>query len=596
MCRMYPLLAPAFFSVAAMACSGGAPPRSGASPAGPVTGATTPHARFAAFTARFLSDYLANRPVEATNLGDHSHDGQWPDLSAEGEAKEIQGIDAARAELAAFKTDELDEEDRTDASILANRLAQMRFEISEEKQAETRPMLYSTMLGDGLDLLVSRDFAPLDVRMKSLAERLRGLPAVVAVAKKRLARPARVNTETANSQIKGLIGLCERDLPEFFAKVPAQKAELEAARGPALAALHELQTFLEKELLPRSDGSFRAGAANFARVLGFELDDPSVDPAGLLRDARAAMADTQAQLLATALELWPTLMTGPTPQPKNDADKKAAIRAVLDKLAEDHSDDATIVRDAQRMMEEATAFVRKNDLVRIPDEPWQVIEMPEYKRGFSTAYCDSSGPLEKKPQTFIAISPPPADWPAERRMSQYREYNRSMLADLLVHEAMPGHYLQIMHSNRFPSPVRTVFQNGAFVEGWAVYGEWLMAKYGFGGPKVRMEQLKMLLRSATNAVLDHEIQAGSMDEKEALALMKDEAFQEEGEAIGKWRRARLSRGQLSTYFYGFRELMKIRTQAEKGAGASFQERAYNDRLLAYGSPPLRVARERMLAK
>lgn len=596
MARMYPFIAPAFFTVAAMACSGGAPPRGAANAAGPVTGATTSHQSFAAFTARFLGDYLASRPVEATNLGDHSHDGEWPDLSAEGEARAIQAIDAARAELAAFKPDELDEEDRTDASILANRLAQMRFEIAEEKQAETRPMLYSTTLGDGLDLLVSRDFAPLEERMKSLAARLRGLPAVVAVAKRRLGRPARVNTETANSQIKGLIGLCEKDLPELFAKVPAQKAELESARVPAVAALHELQTFFEKDLLPRSDGSFRTGPANFARVLGFELDDPNVDPAGLLEDARAAMVDTQAQLLATALELWPSLMTGPTPQPTSDADKKKVIRAVLDKLAEDHSDDATIVHDAQRVMEEATAFVRKHDLVRVPDEPWQVIEMPEYKRGFSTAYCDSSGPLEKKPQTFVAISPPPADWPAERRASQYREYNRSMLADLLVHEAMPGHYLQIMHSNRFRSPIRTVFQNGAFVEGWAVYAEWLMAKHGFGGPKVRMEQLKMLLRSATNAVLDHEIHAGSMEEKDALALMKDEAFQEEGEAVGKWRRARLSRGQLSTYFYGFRELMKIRAQVDKSAGGSFQERGYNDRLLAYGSPPLRVARERMLAK
>jgi uncharacterized protein (DUF885 family) len=296
-------------------------------------------------------------------------------------------------------------------------------------------------------------------------------------------------------------------------------------------------------------------------------------------------------MLKTALELWPSLLTGPTPQPKSDAEKKAAIRAVLDKLAADHPDDATVVRDAERVMAEATAFVKSNDLVRVPDEPCKVIEMPEYKRGFSTAYCESSGPLEAKPETFLAIAPPPADWPAERRASQYREYNHSMLAELLVHEGMPGHYLQIMHSNRFHSPVRAVFQNGAFAEGWAVYGEWLMAKHGFGGGKVHMEQLKMLLRAATNSVLDHEIHACSMEEADALRLMKDEAFQEEGEAVGKWRRARLSRGQLSTYFYGFHELMKLREQAEKRPG--FQERAYNDRLLSFGSPPLRVARERM---
>jgi uncharacterized protein (DUF885 family) len=264
---------------------------------------------------------------------------------------------------------------------------------------------------------------------------------------------------------------------------------------------------------------------------------------------------------------------------------------VLDKLADDHLDDETIVPEAKRLLADATEFVRAHDLVGLPPEPCAVIVMPEYKRGFSTAYCEASGPLEPKPLTFVAISPPPASWPPAPRTPQYPAYNRSMLADLLVHEGMPGHYLQGMHSNRLRGSVRAIFENGAFVEGWAVYGEWLMAKYGFGGPKVHMEQLKMLLRAATNAVLDHEIHAGSMDEKEALALMEGEAFQEEGEAVGKWRRARLSKGQLSTYFYGFRELMKLREKAEHEPG--FSERGYNDHLLSFGSPPLRVVRERI---
>ena len=256
--------------------------------------------------------------------------------------------------------------------------------------------------------------------------------------------------------------------------------------------------------LPRSDGSFRAGPEAFKKTLRFQLDDPSVDPETLMKDARALMTETQARMLATALELWPALIRTPVPQPKTDAKKKATTLAVLDKLAEDHLGDDTIVPEAKHLLTDATEFVRAHDLVGLPPEPCAVIVMPEYKRGFSTAYCDASGPLEAKPLTLRRDRPPPADWPAERRASQYREYNRSMLADLLVHEGMPGHYLQLMHSNRFHSDVRAVFENGAFVEGWAVYGEWVMAKHGFGGPKVRMEELKMLLRTATNAVLDHE--------------------------------------------------------------------------------------------
>src|SRR5262249_26224581 len=160
----------------------------------------------------------------------------------------------------------------------------------------------------------------------------------------------------------------------------------------------------------------------------------------------------------------------------------------------------------------------------------------------------------------------PSGWPPKRAESFYREYNKSMLADLTVHEAMPGHYLQAMHANRFHSDIRAVFSNGAFVEGWAMYGEWLMAKHGFGGPTVKIQRQKMLLRACANAILDHEIHAGTMDEKAALRLMTADAFQEEGEAVGKWTRARLTSAQLTTYYYGVAEFAKLRAANEGKPG------------------------------
>jgi uncharacterized protein (DUF885 family) len=166
-----------------------------------------------------------------------------------------------------------------------------------------------------------------------------------------------------------------------------------------------------------------------------------------------------------------------------------------------------------------------------------------------------------------------------------------MLADLSIHEAMPGHYLQLMHNNQFKSKLRAVFQSGPFVEGWAVYGEWLMAEHGFGGPRVKLERQKMVLRLAANTILDHDIHAGQMDEKAALALMTGEAFQEDGEAAGKWRRATLTSAQLTTYFYGFTELLKLRKAAEQKPG--FSERVYHDRLLSSGSPALKFVRQLM---
>src|SRR5262249_31885134 len=186
--------------------------------------------------------------------------------------------------------------------------------------------------------------------------------------------------------------------------------------------------------------------------------------------------------------------------------------------------------------------------------------------------------------TFMAISPTPSDWPKPRVESFYREYNEAMLTELSIHEAMPGHYLQLMHNNKFKSKIRAVFASGPFVEGWAAYGEWGMAEKGFGGPRVKLQRQKMVLRLTANAILDHDIHAGDMDEKAALALMKNEAFQEDGEAVGKWKRARLSSAQLTTYFYGFSELLKLRRIAETRPG--FNEREDHDPLLSCGSPAI----------
>jgi uncharacterized protein (DUF885 family) len=365
-------------------------------------------------------------------------------------------------------------------------------------------------------------------------------------------------------------------------------AEAAPKAAQAAAALRDFQAYLEKELLPKSDGNFRLGAERFEKKLRLELDD-EVDPGALAADARRYLEATQGEMVATAKELWPSLMKGkPLPPDDTPARKKALVAAVLRAVSDDRPTDKTIVAEAKKTLDEATAFVRSHDLVRLPDESCAVIEMPEYRRGVAIAYCDSSGPLEPKPETFYAIAPTPKGWPAKRVESFYREYNRSMLLNLTVHEAMPGHFLQLMHNNRFPSKLRAVYSSGAFVEGWAVYAEWLMAEKGFGGPKVRLTRQKMMLRTAANAVLDHAIHAGSMSEEEALALMKNEAFQEDGEAVGKWRRARLTSAQLSTYFYGFREMAKLRKLFDGEPG--FSERAYHDKLLGSGSPPPRHVR------
>ena len=220
--------------------------------------------------------------------------------------------------------------------------------------------------------------------------------------------------------------------------------------------------------------------------------------------------------------------------------------------------------------------------------------MPEINRGVAVAYCDPPGPLEPTPlPTFIAVSPTPADWPAYRVASFYREYNRHMVHNLMVHEAMPGHYLQLAHARRFAGSTRAraALWSGSFVEGWAVYAEELMADHEYPGEgdaaAVRMQQLKMQLRMVINAILDARVHAHGMTEAQALALMTERGFQEEGEAAGKWRRAQLTSAQLSTYYVGYTEISDLAAELAK---SGLDARQVHDRMLAHGSPPVRLLR------
>jgi uncharacterized protein (DUF885 family) len=176
-----------------------------------------------------------------------------------------------------------------------------------------------------------------------------------------------------------------------------------------------------------------------------------------------------------------------------------------------------------------------------------------------------------------------------------REYNRRGIADVTVHEAMPGHYVQLWHANANPSVLRAVLGSGSFVEGWAVYAENLMAESGFlnRDPLYRLVQLKLLARTIVNAILDQAIHVDGMTRQEALKLMKVNAFQQESEAAGKWTRASLTSTQLSTYFVGREEHNGMRAEAERKAGKGFNLKDYHDKVLSYGSAPARYVRALM---
>ncbi|HJW38660.1 MAG TPA: DUF885 domain-containing protein [Candidatus Udaeobacter sp.] len=540
----------------------------------------------------YIEQYLQGNPEEATELGDHRFDSQLTDYSPEARAKDLATQKEFRDKLNSIDGSQLTGANNIDFRILKENIDYQIFQAEELRALEWNPLVYMQSLANSLYLLVARDFASPEKRIPNLRQRMEKIPRVIAQAKANLQHPPRVHTETAIEQTQGAISLVREGLAPLLDQSPRMKKDLTPLQEKTAAAMEDYKKWLQNDLLPRSDGDFRLGPEKYRKKLRFALasDLPMEE---IMKRARADLEQTQTTIYETALPLYRKYF--PNADDKTLADKHKVTAAVLGKLAEQHPDDATVVDYAKKIVTEATNFVKQRDLVTVPNVQLDVIAMPEFKRGVAIAYCDAPGPLDKTGRTFFAVAPTPKDWSTERRESFFCEYNNYMIRDLTVHEAMPGHFLQLARANEFRAPtlVRAIFQSGAFVEGWAVYCEQVMAEQGYGGPEVKMQQLKMRLRAICNAVLDQSIHAGNMDEKEAMDLMMKEGYQQEGEAVAKWKRARLTSAQLSTYFVGATEHLDLRAAEQRKLGKDFNLKKYNDQVVSYGSPPVKYVRELM---
>jgi len=559
----------------------------------PISRATPQDEQFQKIAHDYIEGLLQSHPEYATELGDHRFDDKLTDYSAEARDRELARAKETRQQLEAFNDlSQLTGPNQVDVRLLKDNIDNEIFGLEELKEWQWDPLVYNQSLANSLYLLVARDFGPAEQRIPNLRKRMEAIPAVIAQAKTNLQHSPRIYTETAIEQTQGAVSLVREGLAPLLNQSPQLAKDVTTVQAQTAKALEDYKKWLQSDLLPRSDGDFRLGPDKFRKKLRFALaSDLSMEE--IMRRAEADLAQTQKAIYETALPLYKKYF------PKADKatldDKKKVTTAVLDKLAEQHPNDDTIVSYAQKIVREATDFTRQHDLVTVPNKPLDVIVMPEFKRGRGIAYCDAPGPLEQNGKTFFAVEPTPKDWPPQRKESFFREYNNYMCRDLTVHEAMPGHFLQLAHANEFRAPtlVRAIFQSGTFIEGWAVYCEQLLAEQGYGGPEVKMQQLKMRLRVICNAIIDQGIHAKNMSEQDAMSLMMKEGFQQEGEAVAKWKRARLSSAQLSTYFVGATEHLDLRDRARARDGSSFNLKKYNDSVISFGSPPVKYVSELM---
>jgi Bacterial protein of unknown function (DUF885) len=527
---------------------------------------------FPPLAERIADAILAADPVTAMYAGDHRFDDRLPDWSPDGVTARVGMLREAANALAQVDCADLDVQERVDLEVLSALVERGLFELTEIREHQWNPLEHNP--GPLLYALIARPFAPADQRVEALAARLAAIPDSLAVARTVLRDCPEVHVETAVGQFRGAAALISDELPALLGEAPSLAGAVRPVAEAAVAALGEFVGWLSTKGGGERDP--RLGRRLWEARLWHTLDT-ELSAAQVMSRAQANLERVTGELR----EASAALVGGPG--------SDETVRRALDRLAGEHPDDSSIVELAKQTLVETSDFVREHDLVTLVDDECVIQVMPEFARGVAGAYCDPPGPLETADvPTFYCIAPTPADWSAQRVASFYREYNEHMIHNLTVHEAMPGHFLQLAHSRRYrgSTRARALGFSGPFVEGWAVYAEELMAGQGYHGLPLRLQQLKMQLRMTINAILDQLVHCEDLAEADGMALMTERGFQEEGEAAGKWRRALLTSTQLSTYFVGYSEVSAIARARPAGTPL----RQWHDAMLAHGSPPPRHLR------
>lgn len=562
---------------------------------------STMDAQFEKLGAQYIEQFAKFSPVRATDVGDHRFDDELDEISEEariGQADWIRGLIAA---LNQIEAGQLSRRNQVDYALLRQALDSRLWRLTELREWEWNPLIYTGLAGDSLYGLMARNFAPERQRLNNATKRLEQFPRFLKQVRETLVvhRVPAIHASTAADQNRGVLSVLDNMIRPRMSTLPeAERQQLAQAIRVAEEAVGEHQQWLESKLVPNAKGNFRIGREQFDRKLSFTLHSPLAREQ--IRDlGERRVRELHAQMYEIAKDIYhKQYPLTQFPDEPSDEYRRTIIRFGLEQACAERPAADQVVETAKESAGSATEFIRKKDLITVMPDPLEIIIMPEFRQGVSLAYCDSPGPLEVGQKTFYAVSPIPAKWSEKQADSFLREYNTRSLDVLTIHEAMPGHFLQLAHANRYPGKLRHLFQSGVFVEGWAVYTEWMMCEEGFrdDDPLLKLITLKWYLRDVTNALLDQAVHVDGISRYDAMQMMVEDAFQEEREAAGKWKRAQLTSAQLSTYFVGYLEQIETRRATEQAWGDRFDLKTYHDRALSYGSPPPQFVRALLLER
>lgn len=500
--------------------------------------------QLAALAEQARDTVLGFDPVRATHAGWHEYDDRLPDLTDAAVESHLRDLDGLLERVDGVDDLALAADEQVDLEVLRARLAADAFDLSEVARHRWDPLTWDP--ASGLHALATREFAPAEERLHSAHARLGAVPGFLADARATLGEMSAIHVETAVLRLDGFDAVID----ELAALGPLDPQVVDTARD----AVAQHQSWLA-ESLPQSRRDPRLGVRLYSAALWHHLDE-ELAPVQVLEGAEAHLDDVTARMREVAAEYLGESVHS----------SDIVRRALADSADRARMERDTVAPTIRAALQRATHFVREHDLLTLPDQPVDIGDMPAIHRGIAVAYCDAPGALEPSApghdaalRTIVAVAPPPDDWEPERVRSFLREYNGDLLHDLAVHEAMPGHVVQLARARAADtSLIRRLAPSGVFIEGWAVYAEELMVERGYAPDddpraplRMRLQQLKMQARATLNAILDARVHGGDIDETGAVELLRRRGFQEEPEAIGKWRRALLTATQLPTYFVGW---------------------------------------------
>ena len=565
-------------------------------------------ANFSQMTDQFVKDSLALSPVNASQAGYHKHldpktgkttdlDAQLDDVSAAAVAEQQKFYREWRQR---FQTETpvagLNSQDAADYRLIDDQIALNLLEFDQIQSYKHNPTGYVELIGTGLFLPLTQEYASKEVRVGDVISRIGQIPRFLDQTKAQLTDADPIFISTAVGENQGNIDLVDSVAAEIPAGSPL-KAQYGKVAPAAKKALTDFNAWMQNDLAKRDahGRTWRLGKEWYAPKFHYVMET-SVEPEQLLAEAEAELKNVRAEMLQLALPLYQQMYPGQDDYrslPAQERENKI-IGAVLNKISDEHPQRDQLIEAVKADLEGIKQFIREKKIVSLGSrDNLKVIPTPEFERGiYSVAGFHSAPPLEPNAEAQYWVTPIDPKMPEAKAESKLREYNNYALKWLTIHEALPGHYVQFEHANDVEPPTRRVlrnlFGNGAYVEGWAEYIADVMTDEGYldYSPKFRLVRKKIWLRAIANTILDIRLQTMNMTEQQALDLMINDTFQTQAEAEGKIVRAKLSSTQLPTYFAGTRQWWTLRKKYQAAKGSSFTLEEFHNRALDQGPLPI----------